>query len=69
VTYSDTGDNSIQIPALYDLNDAKDYTITFTAFIGGCDEHRSLTLSFTVRAGLCPVEIGPYTATDSNYMA
>ena len=38
VTYSDTGDNSIQIPTLLDINDAKDYTITFTAFIGGCAE-------------------------------
>ena len=67
VTYSDSGDNSIQIASFADQNDWGDYNLAFTTVIGGGYEPRTLTLSFAVyQSQVCPLEIGPYEPTDAS---
>jgi hypothetical protein len=47
VTYSETGENSIEIPA-HDSNNVGPYNIEFTAVIGSDIEIRSLYLVFDI---------------------
>jgi streptogramin lyase len=67
VTYSDSGDNSIEIASFDDQNDWGSYDLEFTAVIGTVTELRTMSLTFEVYLSeLCTTEAGPYQAAEEN---